>query len=523
VVSAGYLEKYRNLVGVRRLLTQGDWLTVENLRQNGSTDIPSAFELLWSRLKRNPAFNGVVAGVGEQMISMSEKTRSGVLEAARTNTEFLDSVPMQRILEKSDFSLSELKTNPKGLTIYLTLPQRFMATHYRWLRLMISLAIGEMERIKGRPKTRVPVLFLLDEFAGLKRMEVIENAAAQAAGFGVKFCFVLQNLAQLKEVYKESWETFLGNSGLKLFFQIDDQFTRSYISSQLGEMETTRQTQSGSQSSSTSSSNTGGQSSSENYGKSTSRRPILGLRTSRSASSGTSTSSSWSTSHGYSTSTTDGWGEAIHKRALLNPDEVGRMLARIDDRNRPGYPGLVLALIPGEQPVLAKRIVYYEFSPGMFDPHPDHPPPPTLAQLAAQPTTAPSPTVTNSKSSKPSRRRIIENWIAVAVLILVLSPLMYAVLPNIFSANQHPKLEKREVFIPPPDTARSHFVTVTHNSNIYQNPDYSSSIVGHVHRHRAVNVTGATRGWLQVKLLNGTVGYIPDDAITFFSNAGRLE
>ena len=31
-------------------------------------------------MRRNPAFNGVVAGVGEQMISMADKQRSGVLE-----------------------------------------------------------------------------------------------------------------------------------------------------------------------------------------------------------------------------------------------------------------------------------------------------------------------------------------------------------------------------------------------------------------------------------------------------------
>jgi Bacterial SH3 domain len=59
-------------------------------------------------------------------------------------------------------------------------------------------------------------------------------------------------------------------------------------------------------------------------------------------------------------------------------------LARIDDRRRPGYPGLALALVPGEHPLLARRINYFE-SPrfrGYFDPHPNHPPPPTLAELA---------------------------------------------------------------------------------------------------------------------------------------------
>ena len=220
-------------------------------------------------MRRNPAFNGVVAGVGEQMIAMAEKQRSGVLESARVNTEFLDSIPMQRLLVQSDFDLGELKTNPRGLTIYLTLPTRYMETHYRWLRLMISLAVGEMEQIKGRPASGHPTLFLLDEFAGLKRMEVVENAAAQAAGFGVKFMFVVQNLPQIEDLYEKSWETFFGNSGLKMFFQIDDDFSRSYLARQLGELETTRQTRSGSQSQSTSRSLTEGASSSVNTGTST--------------------------------------------------------------------------------------------------------------------------------------------------------------------------------------------------------------------------------------------------------------
>jgi Type IV secretory system Conjugative DNA transfer/Bacterial SH3 domain len=410
VLSAAYLREHRNLVTVRRLLTQGDWLTLEELRDAGDgDDMPSAFEVLWSRMRRNPAFNGVVAGVGEQMIGMADKQRSGVLESARTNTEFLDSIPMQRLLETSDFDLGELKTNPQGLTVYLTLPQRFMETHYRWLRLMIVLAVGEMERIKGRPATGHPTLFLLDEFAGLKRMEVIENAAAQAAGFGIKFLFVVQNLPQLQDLYDKSWETFFGNSGLKLFFHIDDDFTKNYLSRQLGEVETLRQTQSGSQSQSTNRSTTDGQSFSTNTGTSsgvtagsstghsrnygrfftlflTGRGSQSGENWSSSTTQnwGRSASTSLSTSQSAGDSTTSGWGEGVHKRPLLNPDEIGRLLARIDDRRRPGYPGLVLALVPGEYPLLARRVNYFE-SPwflGYFDPHPDHRPPLTLDALS---------------------------------------------------------------------------------------------------------------------------------------------
>lgn len=386
VLSAPYLEGRRNLVTVRRLLSQGDWLTAQMLRDGGETDIPSSFELLWSRMRRSPAFNGVVAGVGEQMIAMADKQRSGVLESARTSTEFLDSIPMQRLLEHSDFDLAELKTNPDGLTVYLTLPARYMETHFRWLRLMIVLAVGEMERIKRRPAAGHPTLFVLDEFAGLKRMEVVENAAAQAAGFGIKFLFVVQNLPQIEDLYERSWETFLGNSGLKLFFQIDDDFTRSYLSRQLGELEAVRQTRSGSETQGTSSSTTTGFSSSDNTGGGTTRSPWLGMPKARQESWGRANSTSSSTSHGKSGSTTEGWNEGVHRRPLLHPDEIGRMLARLDDPARPGYPGIVLAFVPGEHPLLARRVNYFQSHRflGYFDPHPHHPPPPTLAELAAR-------------------------------------------------------------------------------------------------------------------------------------------
>ena len=283
-----------------------------------------------------------------------------------------------------------------------------MSTHFRWLRLMVSLAIGEMESIKGRPATGHPTLFVLDEFAGLKRMEAVEHAAAQAAGFGVKFLFVLQNLPQLKEIYNEAWETFIGNSGLRLFFQVDDNFTRSYLAQQLGEHEAFRKTRSRSKSKSTSTGTTEGQSSSsmrgtnssftqgENSGQSSTRtsgtseggsytyKGFLGfIPRSRSSQTGHSTSHSisdnegWSQSattgyrqsnsystsvsqsHTQSRSDTQGWNEAVHKRLLLNPDEIGLFLARVDEKAHPSYPGIALALVPGTHPNPVRRVNYF--------------------------------------------------------------------------------------------------------------------------------------------------------------------
>jgi type IV secretory pathway TraG/TraD family ATPase VirD4 len=434
VLTAPEYEGRRNLVTVRKLIMRGDWEAVEALRDAGETDIPPAHGLLWTALANNRAFDDLIAGIGDSFTNMllnSPKQFESVLQVANRNTEFIDSPAMQRCLEASDFQLSELKTLPEGLSVYLCLPQRYMSTHYRWLRMMIALTVTEMEKVRGQPVTGHPVLMILDEFAGLKRMEVIETAVAQIASYGVKLFFVLQSLEQLKAVYKDNWETFLANSGLKVFFNLEDNFSREYVSKLIGETEVMREVKSSSDSTSES----------ESLSRSTSRSRSTGVSetegTNRSVSTGKSWGANWGesrsqsysyaqglifrnydnqrigdsrsqstggsitqtegqshgashgtsrsrtdgtsdtegTTHGSSQSRTAGMSETVHKRALVTPDEIGQVFSRIDERAHPAYPGLALVLISGARPVPVRRVNYYEDVQfrGLFSPHPDHP------------------------------------------------------------------------------------------------------------------------------------------------------
>src|ERR1039457_4103091 len=301
ILTAPRYEGRRNLNTLRKLVTRGDWESIDELRQAGETNLPPAHGLLWTGLANNPAFDGLVAGIGDSFTNMlinSPKQYESVLQVANRNTEFIDSPAMQRLLEASDFQLSELKTRPEGLSLYLCLPQRYMNTHYRWLRMMISLTVTEMEKVRGRPATGHPILMVLDEFAGLKRMEVIETAAAQIAGYGVKLFFVLQSLEQLKAVYKDNWETFLANSGLKMFFNLEDNFSRDYVSKLIGETEVVREVRSESDSTSESESTSRSVSRSESRGRSSSTGVSESDGTNSSVSSGTSGGSNWSRTKG---------------------------------------------------------------------------------------------------------------------------------------------------------------------------------------------------------------------------------
>ena len=302
VLTAPEYDGRRNLITIRNLILRGDWEAVDALKAAGETDIPPAHGLLWTGLVNNPAFGGLVAGIGDSFTNMllnSPKQYESVLQVANRNTEFIDSPGMQRCLEASDFQLSDLKTRPGGLSVYLCLPQMYMSTHYRWLRMMIGLTVTGMEKVSGRPATGHPVLMVLDEFAGLQRMEVIENAVAQIAGYGVKLFFVLQSLEQLKAVYKDNWETFLANSGMKEFFNLEDNFSRDYVSKLIGETEVMRdvrsESESKSESESTSHSTTKSQS--ETHGTSSSAGTSESDGTNSSVSTGKSFGVNSSKSH----------------------------------------------------------------------------------------------------------------------------------------------------------------------------------------------------------------------------------
>jgi type IV secretion system protein VirD4 len=204
------------------------WLTMP--LENDDETAPDMLDL-FGHMMRSDAFEGVVAGVGGTMYGKPEDERGSILSTAVEQTAFLDSKPMHDHLAASDFpSLRVLKQRPT--TIYLVLPASRMATHYRWLRVIITLAMAALENEENRLPS--PVLFLLEEFPQLGYMRQIEAAAGLMAGYDVKLWTVIQDLSQLKAQYRDSWETFLGNAGIVEAFGNSDMTTLDYLSKRLG-------------------------------------------------------------------------------------------------------------------------------------------------------------------------------------------------------------------------------------------------------------------------------------------------
>lgn len=362
VLTSRDFEGRRNLVTVRDLITRGDWEGVEVLKNAGDKEPPSAHALLFGRMQKNMVFDGIISGIGTKffdLVTQAPKTYQSVLLSANTHTNFIDSPKMRHCLSKSDFKLSDLKTDEKGVSLYLCLPQRNADSHSGWLRMIISLLITEMERVKKQPASGHRVLMVLDEFAGLGQMKPLEERAAQIAGFGVKLFFILQGIGQLKDIYKENWEIFL--SGLKIFFSLDGYGTQEYISKLLGDTEIIIESKSENKNESK------GETNNDGDGVSYERFLFFFRKKKRFTKGG---------GKNFQTGTSVGQGinRTPQKRELIKPNEVEKRFARIEDKNHPEYPGLALVKISGENPIVIRRVNYFEDNlfVGKYHPHPDH-------------------------------------------------------------------------------------------------------------------------------------------------------
>ena len=310
----------RNLVTVYDLLMRGAWAQLAKDRgRPSSSDDPHPFDYLLCLMQREDAFNGVIAGAAITIQAMGDRERGAVLSTARRNLEFLERTPMRDVLLHSSFDLDWVKTDPQGVSLYLCLPPARMADCGRWLRLVTRSCLERHYDIETETATGLPTLFLLEEFASLGHMEIIEQAAGYAAGFGVKLWVIIQDLGQLKRHYKEGWETFLGNAGVVQAFANSDLATLEYLSKRLGETEVLQSVKNVSSSLAATSNDPGLQhrihALLQNRGQaSLVTNPLTLLADPASA--------------GQSATTTESWNQQIQRCPLLLPDEIERAFAR---------------------------------------------------------------------------------------------------------------------------------------------------------------------------------------------------
>ena len=80
----------------------------------------------------------------------------------------------------------------------------------------------------------VPVHFVMDEWANVALPDNFERLLATMRSRRIFVSIIIQNMAQIKALFKDSWESLVGNCDTMLYLGGNEQSTHEYISKMLG-------------------------------------------------------------------------------------------------------------------------------------------------------------------------------------------------------------------------------------------------------------------------------------------------
>ena len=80
----------------------------------------------------------------------------------------------------------------------------------------------------------IPVHIVMDEFANVALPDNFERILATMRSRRISVSIIIQNMAQLKALFKDSWESITGNCDTLLYLGGNEQSTHEYISKMLG-------------------------------------------------------------------------------------------------------------------------------------------------------------------------------------------------------------------------------------------------------------------------------------------------
>lgn len=220
-------EEEQNFSMIMKMLSYAD------VREDKETYV-SALDLLFKQLGDNQPMHIAVkqyriykqaAGKTAKSINISLAVRLAAFNMAQ----------LQSITDHDDMDISELGN--KKTAIFAVIPDNDTSLSYLvgmlYTQIIQELYYQADHVYHGR--LPIHVRMILDEFANVSLPEEFDKSLATMRSREISATIIVQNLAQLKGLYKEhGWETITGNCDTLLYLGGNEQSTHEYISKLLG-------------------------------------------------------------------------------------------------------------------------------------------------------------------------------------------------------------------------------------------------------------------------------------------------
>lgn len=170
----------------------------------------------------------------ENFSTAADKTMQSIVISTISKVETFDTPVMQRITTSNNINFDDLGKRKTAIYVITSVTDStydFVSTMF--FSQMLQKLYIQADKNGGRLKQQT--YFLLDEFANIGRLPDFERMLSTTRSLGISISIVVQALDQLEGLYKEQYETILGNCDTHLFLGSQSIKTCEYFSKSLGQ------------------------------------------------------------------------------------------------------------------------------------------------------------------------------------------------------------------------------------------------------------------------------------------------
>jgi len=175
----------------------------------------------------------VVAQAARELLNKSENERSGVLSTAMSFLSLYRDPVVAAVTRRCDWRIDDLVSDAQPYTLYLVVPPSDISRTKPLVRLILNQIGRRLTEELHNTNSKHRLLFMLDEFPALGRLDFFESQLAFMAGYGLKAFLIAQSLNQIEKAYGQN-NAILDNCHVRVAFATNDERTAKRLSDALG-------------------------------------------------------------------------------------------------------------------------------------------------------------------------------------------------------------------------------------------------------------------------------------------------
>ncbi len=209
-----------------------EMISYADVREDDS-DYQSPLDILFERLAMQKPDSLAVKQYKIFKLSTG-KTAKSILVSVGVRLATFNLESMTKITQKDNLELS--KIGEQKTALFAIIPDN--DTTFNFLISMLYTQLFQMlyyqADVVHDGELPVPVHFLMDEFANVALPDDFEKLLATMRSRQIFVSIIIQNLAQIKALFKDNWESIIGNCDTLIYLGGNEQSTHKFVSEYLG-------------------------------------------------------------------------------------------------------------------------------------------------------------------------------------------------------------------------------------------------------------------------------------------------